>query len=76
MVREETQKVKEEVRDQITRKEKLEMKKKHLAKVEQINDQEMERKRVLALKENQVFKVNHQEIKRKKVLALKENQVL
>jgi hypothetical protein len=47
----------------------------------------MERKKVLALKENQVLEINqnliistdhkdHQEMERKKVLALKENQVL
>jgi hypothetical protein len=35
----------------------------------------MERKKVLALKENQVLEINHQEMERKKVLALKENQV-
>jgi hypothetical protein len=47
----------------------------------------MERKKVLALKENQVLEINqnlivrtdhkdHQEMERKKVLALKKNQVL
>ena len=37
--------------------------------------QEMARKKVLVLKENQVLEINHQEMERKKVLVLKENQV-
>ena len=36
----------------------------------------MERKKVSALKENQVLGINLQEMERKKVSALKENQVL
>jgi hypothetical protein len=58
-----------------------------LAKIDQIDPQETERKKVLALKGNQVSEINlnllakidqidPQEMERKKVLALKGNQVL
>ena len=58
-----------------------------MAKEDQIDHQEMERKKVLALKENLISEINqnllakedqidHQEMVRKKVLALKENLIL
>jgi superfamily II DNA/RNA helicase len=47
-----------------------------MTKVDQTSHQETERKKVLALKENQALETSHQETERKKVLVLKENQAL
>jgi hypothetical protein len=46
-----------------------------LKKINQTKPQEMERKKVLVLKENLVLEIDLQEMERKKVLVLKENQV-
>jgi len=59
---EETKKVKEEVRDQIIKKEKQGMKKNLMEEEDKIDPQ--------------VLEINHQEMERKKVSGLKGNQVL
>ena len=72
MAQEETQ-AKEEVRGQIIKKEKQEMKKDLMEKVDKTDLQ------ILEVNQNLIVRIDqtdHQEMERKKVLVLKENQVL
>ena len=73
MIIEETQKIKEEARNQIIKKEKLEIKKDLKKKVDKIDHQFLEANQNLMVKVDQT---NFQVMERKKILVLKENQVL